>query len=51
MTKEELQALGLTEEQITELFKINGKDVEKAKGELGTKEKEVETLQGTVHRR
>lgn len=41
MTKEELQALGLTDEQITELFKINGKDVEKAKGDLATKETEL----------
>ena len=41
MTKEELLALGLTEEQITELFKINGKDVEKAKGDLTAKETEL----------
>lgn len=41
MTREELQALGFTEEQITELFKINGKDVEKAKGDLATKETEL----------
>jgi hypothetical protein len=36
MTKEELLALGLSEEQIAEVFKINGKDVEKAKGDLTT---------------
>lgn len=41
MTREELLALGLTEEQITELFKINGKDVEKAKGDLESKETEL----------
>ena len=41
MTKEELIALGLTEEQISEVFKINGKDVEKAKGDLSTKETEL----------
>lgn len=41
MTKEELLALGLTEEQIAEVFKINGKDVEKAKGDLATKETEL----------
>ena len=41
MTKEELLALGLTEEQISEVFKINGKDVEKAKGDLSTKETEL----------
>ena len=34
MTKEELQALGLNEEQIKEVFKINGIDVEKAKGDI-----------------
>jgi len=44
MTKEELLALGLTEEQIAEIFKINGKDVEKAKGDLGTKEAELASV-------
>lgn len=48
MTKEELLELGLTEEQIPGVFKINGIDVEKAKGELETKLKEVETLQGQL---
>lgn len=42
MTKEELQALELTEEQIKEVFKINGKDIEKAKGDLKAKETELE---------
>lgn len=41
MTKEELLALGLAEEQIAEVFKINGKDVEKAKGELTTVQTEL----------
>lgn len=41
MTKEELLALGLTEEQIKDVFKINGIDVEKAKGDLTTKETEL----------
>jgi len=41
MTKEELLALGLTEEQIKDVFVINGKDVEKAKGDLATKETEL----------
>lgn len=45
MTREELLALGLTEEQIAELFKINGKDVEKAKGDLSTKETELASVQ------
>lgn len=44
MTKEELIALGLTEEQIAEVFKINGKDVEKAKGDLATKETELASV-------
>ncbi|WP_313758554.1 phage scaffolding protein [Tissierella sp.] len=55
MTKEELLALELNEEQIAEVFKINGKDIEKAKGDLVTKEteletktKELETLQGQL---
>lgn len=48
MTKEELKALGLTDEQIAEVFKINGKDIEKAKGDLKTKETELETLQGQL---
>jgi len=50
MTKEELLALGLNEDQIKEVFKINGIDVEKAKGEfdtvkntLATKETELTT--------
>ncbi len=41
MTKEELLALGLTEDQIAEVFKINGKDVEKAKGDLATVQTEL----------
>lgn len=41
MTKEELLALKLTEEQIAEVFKINGKDIEKAKGDLTAKETEL----------
>lgn len=48
MTKEELKSLGLTDEQIAEVFKLNGLALEKAKGDLSTKEKEVETLQGQL---
>lgn len=48
MTKEELLALGLTEEQIAEIFKLNGIAVNAAKGDLDTKVKEVETLQGQL---
>ena len=55
MTREQLKALGLTDEQIDAVMKENGKDIEKAKGdltaketELETKTKEVETLQGQL---
>lgn len=48
MTKEELEALGLTEEQIKDVFKINGKDIEKVKGDLKGKEETIETLQGQL---
>lgn len=51
MTKEQLLELGLNEDQIKEVFRLNGLAVERAKGETGelenklkTKEKEVETL-------
>lgn len=43
MTKEELKALGLNEEQIAEVFKLNGIAVNNAKGDLAAKEKELET--------
>ena len=55
MTKEELKALGLTDEQIAEVFKLNGIAVNNAKGDLATKEaelgvktKEVENLEGQL---
>lgn len=48
MTKEELLELGLTEEQIAEVFKINGKDIEKAKGDLEAKEVELKTVKGQL---
>lgn len=44
MNKEELTALGLTEVQIAEVFKINGKDVEKSKSEVTAKEAEIATV-------
>jgi len=43
VTKEELKALGLNEEQIAEVFKLNGIAVNNAKGDLAAKEKELET--------
>lgn len=42
MKKEDLQKLGLTEEQINEVFKMNGLDVNSAKGELENAKKELE---------
>lgn len=42
MKKEELQKLGLTDEQINEVFKMNGQDVNNAKGELENAKKELE---------
>lgn len=44
MTKEQLEKLGLNEEQIKEVFKLNGIAVNNARGDLDTKVKEVETL-------
>lgn len=42
MKKEELQKLGLTDEQINEVFKMNGQDVNNAKSELENAKKELE---------
>lgn len=42
MKKEDLQKLGLTDEQINEVFKMNGLDVNGAKGELENAKKELE---------
>lgn len=43
MKKEELVELGLNDEQIAGVFKINGKDIEKFKEDLKVKETELET--------
>lgn len=48
MKREFLKELGLTDEQIDKIISENGKDVEKAKGDLSTKETELETLQGQL---
>ena len=45
MKKEELQKLGLTDEQINEVFKMNGQDVNSAKGELENAKKELKELE------
>lgn len=48
MNKEQLETLGLNEEQIKEVFRLNGIAVNNAKAELDTKIVEVETLQGQL---
>lgn len=48
MKKEQLTEIGLTEEQITEVFRLNGLAINAVKAELDTKEAEVETLQGQL---
>lgn len=48
MTKEQLKALGLTDEQIGEVFRLHGLVLNPVKTKLETKETEVETLQGQV---
>lgn len=44
MTKEQLEGLGLNEEQIKEVFKLNGQAVNNAKGDLQSKEQELATV-------
>jgi len=48
MKREYLKELGIEEEVINNIMAENGKDVEKAKTELITKETEVKTLQGQL---
>ena len=55
MKKEELVALGLTEEQITEVFKLNGKDIaaeqkktERAEQDRDSYKEELETAQNAL---
>lgn len=45
MTKEELKALGLDDEQIKEVFRLNGIAVNNARGDLETIEAEKESLE------
>ena len=44
MTRAELEALGLTKEQIDSVMGINGNDIEKVKTKLTEAEKEADTL-------
>lgn len=48
MTRPELEALGLTKEQIDSVMGINGNDIEKVKTKLTESTKEIETLKGQV---
>lgn len=48
MTKEQLKALGLDDDQIKEVFKLNGIAVTNAQGDLATKETEITNLKGQL---
>ncbi|NBI08069.1 phage scaffolding protein [Senegalia massiliensis] len=48
MERKFLEELGLEKESIDKIMAENGKDIEKAKGDLSTKETELETLQGQL---
>lgn len=48
MERKFLEELGLDKETIDKIMAENGKDIEKAKGDLKAKETEVETLQGQL---
>lgn len=48
MKKEELTALGLTEEQANAVYALNGKDVNAVRAELDTANNTIKTLQDTV---
>ena len=48
MTRAELEALGLTKEQIDSVMGINGNDIEKVKTKLTDAEKESETLKEQI---
>ena len=45
MTKEQLEAAGLTEEQIKEVFRLNGIAVTNAQGDLANKDSKIATLE------
>lgn len=49
MTKEELQALGLNDEQITEVFKLKGKIVNELKDKISILETEKIDLQNQIN--
>lgn len=51
MKREELKALGLTEEQINEVMKVNGADIEKYKGLSETQSTELETIKTQIKER
>jgi len=51
MKREELKALGLTDEQINEVMKVNGTDIEAVKGKTSELETQLATLKTTVAER
>lgn len=48
MKREFLKELGLTDEQIDKIMGENGKDIEKAKGDLDAKEAELKAVKGQL---
>lgn len=48
MKKDELLAIGLTEEQAAQVFAMNGKDVEKVKGDVSTLKAQLAEAQSTI---
>lgn len=48
MKREFLKELGLTDEQVDKVMTENGKDIEKAKGDLAAKETELEEVKGQL---
>lgn len=48
MKREDLKAMGLTEEQIEKVMAENGKDIQAEKDNTATKQKEVDTLNGQL---
>ena len=48
MKKDELLAIGLTEEQAAQVFAMNGKDVEKVKGDVSSLKNQLAEAQSTI---
>lgn len=48
MKREELRAMGLTEDQVNTIMKLNGQDIEAAKSEAATEKARADGLQGQL---